>query len=76
MWFLKLLLNLKNAVRTTDSPRQLALGFALGLWLGLLPVDNLFTIGLGTLILATRVNLGVAMEVDEAKFAEMVPDAK
>ncbi len=61
MWFLRLLLNLRQTIRTSDTPKQLAFGLVLGVWLGLTPKDNLFAASLGVLLLATNVNLGIAM---------------
>lgn len=41
-----------------DSPRQLALGFALGLVVGLVPKGNLTALLLASILFATRVSLG------------------
>ena len=43
------------------TPRQLALGFALGMVVGLVPKGNLTAVVLVTALLATRVNLGTGM---------------
>jgi len=50
-----------DTLRGNDSPRQLAFGIAFGMLLGLVPKDNLTSIALVTLILATRVNLLAAI---------------
>lgn len=51
---------LVKAFRDNDSPRQLALGVALGMMVGLLPKDNLMAVGLGMILLASRANLASA----------------
>lgn len=42
------------------SARQLAWGFAMGVWIGLVPKGNITAIVLGILLAASRANLGVA----------------
>jgi len=49
-----------NVFRDRNSTRQLALGVALGMVLGLLPKQNLSAVILATLIIALPVNLGAA----------------
>ena len=44
-----------------DSPRQLALGVAFGLMIGILPKENLIAFGLSVFVFAFRVNLGAAL---------------
>ena len=44
-----------------NSPRQMALGIALGLMIGLLPKGNLIAVSLTTLMFTLRVNLGVGL---------------
>ena len=47
----------RASVRGFDSPHQLALGFSLGMLLGLLPKDSLLFYGLGILAILTSGNL-------------------
>lgn len=42
------------------SAGQLALGFAMGVWIGLVPKGNITAIVLGIVLAASRANLGVA----------------
>ncbi|MCA9059190.1 MAG: TIGR03546 family protein [Planctomycetaceae bacterium] len=49
-----------KALLTESTPRQLSMGFALGILLGLVPKGNLLAIGLGIMVAALRINLGVA----------------
>lgn len=44
-----------------DSPRQLALGFALGMVIGLVPKGNLIAVALTVALFSTRVNLGMGL---------------
>jgi uncharacterized protein (TIGR03546 family) len=44
-----------------DSPRQLALGVALGTMIGLIPKGNLIVVGLSIFMFAFRVNLGTSL---------------
>jgi uncharacterized protein (TIGR03546 family) len=44
-----------------DSPRQLAMGLALGLMLGLVPKGNLTAVAISVFIFASTVNIGTAM---------------
>lgn len=48
---------LVKTMRGEDSPRQVAMGIALGMVVGLIPVDSLLSVAVATLIMATRVNL-------------------
>lgn len=41
-----------------DSPRQLALGVAFGLMIGILPKENLIAVGLSVFAFTFRINLG------------------
>lgn len=50
-----------RAFTSADTPGQLALGVALGMMIGLAPKGNLIAVGLGILLLATRVNLGTGL---------------
>lgn len=43
-----------------STPRQMSLGLAFGVLVGLVPKGNLLAIVLGTLLAATRVNLAIA----------------
>jgi uncharacterized protein (TIGR03546 family) len=52
---------LLGALVAGDSPRQLALGFTLGMMIGLVPKGNLVAIGLLLVLLSTRVNLATGM---------------
>ncbi len=56
-WVLRPVRFLLKALRTDDSPRQLAMGVALGLLIGLVPKGNLIALSLAAVLLATRVNL-------------------
>ncbi len=48
-------------LRTHDSPRQLAAGFAIGLVVGLVPKGNLLALVLATIMFSLKVNLAVGM---------------
>ena len=61
LWSIRQVLNVRSVFLAQDSPRRLALGTAFGMILGLLPKGNLLAVGISTVILATRVNLGTAM---------------
>ena len=52
---------LAEALTDESSSRQLALGFALGLVIGLVPKGNLTAISLMVLLSALRINLGAGM---------------
>ncbi|HEY1067922.1 MAG TPA: TIGR03546 family protein, partial [Pirellulales bacterium] len=43
------------------APRRMAAGTALGVWIGLVPKDNLLAMGLGMLLLSLNVDMGAAM---------------
>jgi uncharacterized protein (TIGR03546 family) len=60
IWLFRQVLHARKAFGTHDTPRQLALGFAAGMVLGLLPKGNLLAVGVASAILMTRVNLGTA----------------
>jgi uncharacterized protein (TIGR03546 family) len=49
-----------TALVMESTPRQMALGLALGVCVGLVPKGNLLAIILGVLLAATRVNLAIA----------------
>lgn len=49
-----------RALVDQDTPRQLALGFALGMLAGLVPKGNLIAVGLMLIICGSKVNLGTA----------------
>jgi len=49
-----------RALADQSTPRQLSMGLALGILVGLIPKGNLLAIALGMLLAAARVNLGVA----------------
>ena len=51
---------LLKAFTTESTPRQMSMGLALGVLVGLVPKGNLLAIGLATMLAATRVNLAVA----------------
>ena len=61
LWSIRQVLHVRSVFLAQDSPRRLALGSAFGMVLGLLPKGNLLAVGISTVILATRVNLGTAM---------------
>lgn len=61
IWLLRNLLYLRTAIKSTDTPRMLAISVALGMILGMVPKGNLLAVGLVMGILATRVNVAVAM---------------
>src|SRR5690606_34811882 len=46
---------------THESPRQIAMGFALGVVLGLIPKGNLLAVFMATLLLSLRVNKSAGM---------------
>jgi uncharacterized protein (TIGR03546 family) len=50
-----------RALTIDATPRQMALGFALGVLVGLVPKGNLLAIGLMMLLCSLRVNLGVGL---------------
>jgi uncharacterized protein (TIGR03546 family) len=52
---------LAKALTADDSPRQLALGFALGIAVGLIPKGNLTAVTLTVVLFASRVNVGAGM---------------
>lgn len=57
-WLTRPIRFLLHAVLSTDGPRQLAAGFALGAWIGLTPKGNLLAVVLSMALLGLRVNLG------------------
>ncbi|MCA9175837.1 MAG: TIGR03546 family protein [Planctomycetales bacterium] len=60
-WLSKTLRSLRDALEFGDSSRQLALGIALGMVIGLVPKGNLLCVLLCLATLSTRVNLGTTM---------------
>ncbi len=60
MW-LKSIFSVIQVLRSNDSPRQLAWGFAFGTVLGLIPVKSLFNILPLFLIYILNVNMGIAL---------------
>lgn len=61
MFLFRPLRYLAQALTAEQSPRQFALGFALGLMVGLIPKGNLTALVLMTLLGAARVNLGAGL---------------
>jgi len=61
MILFKLLGKLIKALKSADSPRQMAWGFALGAFLGLIPLNTLFTMTTFLVLLIFRVNFASAM---------------
>ena len=60
-FFLKPLRLFTKALVTDNTPQQMALGFALGMAIGLVPKGNLIAIVLMVILGALRVNLGVGV---------------
>lgn len=60
-FFLKPIRLFTKALVTDNSPRQMALGFALGIAIGLIPKGNLIAIVLMIILGALRVNLGLGV---------------
>jgi uncharacterized protein (TIGR03546 family) len=50
-----------TALLANDTPHQLALGFAVGMVLGLMPKGNLVALSLCVLLFSLRVNTGLAL---------------
>lgn len=66
---------LLKALTTESTPRQMSLGLAFGVLVGLVPKGNLLAVGLATLLAATRVNLAVAAAATVAvSFASIFAD--
>ena len=61
MFFLRPIRFFFKALITDNTPSQLALGFALGMVIGLVPKGNLIAISLMIVLSAIRVNLGMGM---------------
>ena len=59
-WLLRPGRPLVKVLTAADSPEQIALGFALGMLIGLVPKDNLIAISLGVVLFSSRANLGAA----------------
>lgn len=60
LWLVKPLRYLVAALRGLSSPRQVALGIALGMLVGLVPKHNLTAVALATVLFSLRVNLPAA----------------
>ncbi|QDU79337.1 hypothetical protein Pla110_10450 [Polystyrenella longa] len=52
---------LVETLTEASNTSQMAWGFTLGMWIGLVPKDNLLAIGLMTLLYMLRVNLSAAL---------------
>ena len=52
---------LVQGIAAADTPRQLALGLAIGMLIGLVPKGNLTAVALTMILLGTRVNLATGM---------------
>lgn len=61
MFFLRPVRFFFKALITDNTPSQMALGFALGVVIGLVPKGNLIAISLMVVLGAIRVNLGMGM---------------
>ncbi len=61
MFLLRPLRFLAQALTAEATPRQCALGFSMGMIVGLVPKGNLTAVALMTLMCACRINLGAAM---------------
>ena len=61
MYLLRPIRFFAKALTSELAPRQLAVGFALGMVIGLVPKGNLTTIVLVAILCAIRVNLGVGL---------------
>lgn len=61
MFFLRPIRFFFKALVTDNTPSQMALGFALGVVIGLVPKGNLIAISLMVVLGAIRVNLGMGM---------------
>ncbi len=61
LWLIRPLRYAAQLLSPHDSPRQLAMGFALGTIVGLVPKGNLTAAGLTVVLFASRVNLGTGM---------------
>lgn len=59
-WLLRPARPLVKVLTAADSPEQIALGFALGMVIGLVPKDNLIALSLGVVLFSSRANLGAA----------------
>lgn len=59
-WLIRPFRMMLKAVLGEAKAGQLALGFAFGLWIGMVPKGNLTAIALGVIMASTRANLGIA----------------
>lgn len=60
-WFLGPIRSVLKALLSESTPRQLAMGFAMGMVIGLVPKGNLIAVVLMMILGASRVNVGVGM---------------
>lgn len=60
-WFIRPLRLLAGVLKANANSKQIALGVALGMLLGLIPKGNLIAIAFTTLLFASRVHLGAAV---------------
>jgi len=61
LWLIRPLKYLRSALSPDDTPRQLALGLALGVMVGLVPKGNLTAVALAVILFGSRVNLGTGV---------------
>lgn len=61
MFLLKLFGKLIKALKSGESPRQMAWGFALGAFLGFMPLNTLFTIIFFLILFLFKINFASAM---------------
>ena len=61
LWIIRPLRYLLSAISPHDSPRQLALGMAIGIAVGLVPKGNLTAVMLTTVLFGSQVNAGTGM---------------
>lgn len=61
IWLLRQFRLVRDAVYAKDTPRQMALGLAIGAMLGLIPKGNLLAIAIATLLFGTRVSVATGM---------------
>lgn len=60
-WLLGPVRMMARALLAESAPRQLALGFTMGMVIGLVPKGNLIAVVLMVILCASRVNVGVGM---------------
>lgn len=59
--FVAILRRVVHALLASDSPRQLAAGFTLGMIIGLVPKGNLIALSLCVLLFSLRINTGMGL---------------